>query len=405
MGTSVLSRRIDRRVRVRSAASAPAVGSAMAAAVAVPDVAVDPAPWSSAQGRALARAVTRECGWGLRLVHHEVTTWQARAARIPHAVARANALEALSRKRSYLDGAALFWTLPERRDPRLLSLLVRFQITADFLDQASEHGVAARGRSGGRLMPAFVDAIDLGAPPAGSYYADHPWGGDDGYLDDLVDACRTGCAGLPGYAAARELLVREARRARALELVHEPDAASRDAQLRGLRGERPPDEVDPAADPWWFEMAAGSASALTVIVLLALAADPATTDEDRHAAARAYRWVGALSTVLDGYVDQLEDAESGGWSSVAHYADATVATERIGALIDRTLREVGALKDGERHLVVVSAMIALFLSRNSARSGELAPSTRELIASGGTLTRRLVPVLRLWRTAFGQRAA
>lgn len=339
--------------------------------------------------------------------------------RDPHPEVRANALESLARKRSYLDGAALFWILPARRDPRLLSLLVSFQVAADFLDQASEHGVAARGHSGGSLMPAFSDAVDLTARPSDSYYADHPWTDDGGYLRDLVAASRDGCATLPGYRPTRELLVREARRARALELVHEPDPVRRNAQLRRLEeesgrgsegrgrgeGDRDLSERDHAPDPWWFEQAAGSASALTVIVLLALAAVPDATHEDRCAAARAYRWVGALSTMLDGYVDQAEDSASGEWSAIAHYPDATVATQRIGYLIDRSLREVGRLRHGERHTVLVSSMVALFLSRDSARASDLAPGTRELIVTGGTLTRRLVPVLRAWRTVHGQRAA
>ncbi|MFA4927872.1 MAG: DUF2600 family protein [Patulibacter sp.] len=370
------------------------VGAAMAA----PYAPADPAPWSPRQGRALARAVGRECGWGLPLVRREVAGWRARAARIPDPEVRATALQTLMRKRSYLDGAALFWILPERRDPRLLSLLVSFQVAADFLDQASERGVADRGHSGGSLMPAFADAVDLSAPPAGAYYADHPWADDGGYLRDLVAASRAGCGLLPAYGETRELLVREARRARALELVHEPDPVRRDDQLHRLAQEWESD------DPWWFEKAAGSASALTVIALLALAADPTVTDDDRRAAARAYRWVGALSTMLDSYVDQAEDRASGEWSAVSRYPDAAVATERIGSLIDRSLHEVGRLPGGERHVVIVSSMIALFLSRDSARADDLAPSTRELIAAGGTLTRRLVPVLRLWRSSYGQRA-
>ena len=390
MGTPVISRRVGRTRRGLTDPIAPATVAAHSRA--------DPAPWSAKQGRALAGAVGRECGWGLRQVQREVAVWRRRAELIPHPEVRTNALLTLTRKRSYLDGAALFWILPERRDPRLLSLLVSFQVGADFLDQASEAGVAARGRSGGNLMPAFSDAVDLDAPPVGDYYADHPWDGDGGYLRDLVAAARTACARLPGYGATRALLAEEARRARALELVHEPEAGRRDLELRTLAREWDAD------GPWWFEQAAGSASALTVIVLLALAGDPTTTDEDRRAAVRAYRWVGALSTMLDSYVDQAEDAASGEWSAVARYPDATVATERIGYLIDRSLREVRGLRNGERHAVIVSSMIALFLSRDSARSGPLAASTHELIAAGGTLTRRLVPVLRLWRSALNQRA-
>jgi tetraprenyl-beta-curcumene synthase len=361
----------------------------------------DPAPWSSGQTRALVRAVGRELGWGLPRVRREVSAWRVRAAHIPDPEVRAAALDALARKRSYLDGAALFSILPDRRDPRLLGLLVGFQIAADFLDDASERGVSARGRSGGSLMAAFADAVDLEALPVGAYYEDHPWTDDGGYLRDLVASSRAACSELPGYGPTRELLVHEARRARALELVHEPDPDRRDDQLRRLARDEGPGRPD---DAWWFETAAGSASALPVIVLLALAADPQATDADRRAAAQAYRWVGALSTMLDGYVDQVEDRALGRWNAIARYRSATDATDRIGDLIDRSLSGVGRLRNGPRHIVIVSSMIALFLSHDSAREPDRVASTDALIAAGGSLTRRLVPALRMWRTALGQRA-
>ncbi len=55
--------------------------------------------------------------------------------------------------------------------------------------------------------------------------------------------------------------------------------------------------------------------------------------------------------------------------------------------------------------MIVSAMIALFLSRDSARARPLADATRALTVAGGSLTRGLVPVLRAWRTANGLGAA
>ena len=71
-------------------------------------------------GVALARASARELIWGLRLVSREVGGWRARAAEIPDPELRADALAAISRKRGNINGAGLFWTLPDRRNRDLL---------------------------------------------------------------------------------------------------------------------------------------------------------------------------------------------------------------------------------------------------------------------------------------------
>ncbi len=368
----------------------------------------DPAPWSARQLTALGVAVGQQLGWGLRGVSGDVSRWQRRAARIPDPVLRQDALTSLREKRTYVNGAALFATIAASDDRRTVQrLLVTFQIMANYLDTVSERTVVADGADGGRLMRAFVDAVDPAAPASDSYYAGLAHRDDGGYLAELVDDCRRDCAALPGYPAARELLVQEAERARALEIAHDPDAARRDARLRAFARDeyRASDELE------WFEHAAGAASAMTVIVLLALAGhrlDAAARigdlQRDLATAAAAYRWTAALSTILDSYVDRAEDLASGDWSMIGYYPTTAVGRVRISAVIERSMREVRELRDGERHAVIVSSMVAMFLSRDSARDRELRACSRQLARSGGTLTRALVPVLRTWRTVHRLRA-
>lgn len=311
---------------------------------------------------------------------------------------RAAALLALEEKRSYVDGAGLFWILPRRRSQNLLHLLVDFQILANFLDHASEYGAAARGASGGTLMVAFGDAVDLDADTAGrDYYVDHPWCDDRGYLAALVSACRIGCASLPGYRRVRDRLVHEAGLASSLELGHDPLAQRRDGALRQLVSLAHGDQTEAT----WWELASGAASAMTVIVLLAIAADVRTTENDVVAAVAAYSWVGALSTMLDSYVDRADDLRTGSWSAVDYYGTETAATTRLAYLIDRSLREVGPLRRGHSHVVIVCSMIALFLSRDDARRGELL-GAGELTSAGGRLTHHLILPLRAWRSAHQQ---
>jgi hypothetical protein len=80
-----------------------------------------------------------------------------------------------------------------------------------------------------------------------------------------------------------------------------------------------------------------------------------------------------------------------------------VAIERVAQLLKRCLREASELRDGERHIVIAASMTALYLSKDSARSPAMRESTRRLAAAGGSLTQLLVPVLRLWRTAYAVR--
>jgi hypothetical protein len=49
-------------------------------------------------------------------------------------------------------------------------------------------------------------------------------------------------------------------------------------------------------------------------------------------------------------------------------------------------------------------MIALYLSKDSARVSAMRDDTGAMAASGGSLTRLLLPILRLWRTAYAVRS-
>lgn len=352
------------------------------------------------QATVVVGAATRQLGWGVRACARQHRRWVAAANRIPDPTLRGDALTALERKRHYSDGAALFWTLPRRRDRRLLELLVAFQTIANFVDVASERGAATRGRNGATLALALADAVDVDAAPR-DHYAEHPWSDDGGYLVTLVAACQSRCAELPGYPATRRRLRHEAGLLRALEIEHDPDPDRRDRELQRLAAGAFPAEREAT----WSETAAGASSALPVLALLALAAEPDPSPGTMATLVEAYSWAGRLSAVLDGYVDQAEDALTGQWSSIGYYATADETARRLRFLVDRSLRSAAALPDRRRHVVVITAMIAMYLSHDAAHDPRLAVGTRRLVRTAGGTARLMTPILRLWRIAYGQRAA
>jgi hypothetical protein len=107
--------------------------------------------------------------------------------------------------------------------------------------------------------------------------------------------------------------------------------------------------------------------------------------------------------MLDSYIDQAQDAQTDSWSAIAYYRDPLIARRRVAELIERALRDVAQLRHGQRHTVIVAAMVAMYLTSDSATAGPLAQDNDRLRRAGGALTRILIPPLRCWRVGYRQR--
>jgi tetraprenyl-beta-curcumene synthase len=302
-------------------------------------------------------------------------------------------------KRGHIDGSALFTILPRARNRHLLRMLVAYEVIWDFLDSVNEHGARAGQINGGQLHLALIDALDARRPMA-DYYRHHPWKDDGGYLQRLVQACRESSRQLPSFERVRPALVQEAARAHVLAINHELDETLRDAALRDWSTRQLP-----GSDADWFELTGAASASLTVHALLALAAEPALSDADIDRTRAVYfPWISAATTMLDSFVDQAEDAANGDHSYIAHYPTPLAASRRIRELMRRSLWEASTLPRGQRHVLIVACMAAMYLSKDSARTPAIRPTTSEFLNAGGSLTTFLHPVLRLWRIAYAQRS-
>jgi tetraprenyl-beta-curcumene synthase len=254
--------------------------------------------------------------------------------------------------------------------------------------------------NGLQMHRALVDALDP-LRPMSDHYRLSPWRDDGGYLRALVTACQRHCERLPSYPRVSEPLIREAARSQVCALNHAPDATQRDALLRAWATR----EFPHGHEAQWFELTAAASTNLTIFALLALASEPNCSDVDITQTTRAYfPWISVLTAMLDSYVDQDEDAASGSHSYLAHYPTPRAATDRVGQLMRRCIREARSLERGEKHAVISGCMFAMYLSKDSALAVSARPTTARLISAGGSLARLLHPVLRLWRTAHGLRA-
>lgn len=327
--------------------------------------------------------------------------WRGRALRIPDQRIREDALYALEHKRAHADGAALFWTIPRQRSLTLLRLLVAYELIWDFLDNLSERAAAEGQTDGYHLHLAIAEAVDPEGPIS-DYYHNNTFRDDGGYLRALVQVCREGCERLPSYERVRALVIAEARRAQILSINHEPDATRR---IRALKTWVARECQDTHGMEWW-ELSGAASAPLTIHALLALAMEPICTEHEIAQIRATYNpWLSAATTMLDSYVDQMEDRESGNHSYISHYGDSASAALGIQRLVWQAVREACSLRNGAKHAVIAAGMTAMYLSKDSARAPELRDTTQSLISAGGSLTRLLLPILRAWRFLSGQRSA
>ncbi|HEV3190242.1 MAG TPA: DUF2600 family protein [Polyangiaceae bacterium] len=350
------------------------------------------------QAKALVAAVVRELCWGLGAVSGEVDLWRGRASAIPDRAIRADALSSLESKRGNTDGAALFWILPNARRPHLLRLLVTYEIMCDFLDSVSERGAGAGLANGRQLHLAFTEALDPGAPIS-DYYRYHPWRDDGGYLRLLVELCRAACTLLPSYMAIRPALIHAATLAQVQGLNHELDPHLRDVTLREWVAREFADRLGLT----WYELSGAASTWISVLALLALASEPGRRSQEADETYAAYFWVCLAATVLDSYVDEAEDTANGDHSYFAHYPTKAEGVRRAREIVQRATSEARRLRHGHRHTVIVACMVALYLSKDSALTPDMALTSQMLLRSGGPLAVLLGPVLRAWRVAYSLR--
>lgn len=363
----------------------------------------DPAPLTAPQLRALGAAALRELAWGLPQARREINRWQADAQTIESPPIREDALRTIATKRGHIDGAVLFTILPRRRNLHLLRLLVAYELIWDLLDTVNEHGTrAGAGQDNGRqLHLALIDAADERRPIA-DYYRHHPWKADSGYLRALVLACRRHARRLPSYQKILPHVLTESHRTQVLAINHETDHCTRDAALRTWAS----DHAAGRSDTTWYELSGAASASLTIHALFALAADPVCTQSEIDATRAAYfPWVSAATTMLDSYVDQLEDLINNDHSYIRHYPSSDVADTRIADLLACSFEHTSRLPRAHQHALIIACMTAMYLSKDSARTPATRDTTTALLAAGGTLTRRLQPILRAWRILNTQQAS
>jgi tetraprenyl-beta-curcumene synthase len=324
-------------------------------------------------------------------VGSELRHWRRSATRIADPRLRRLALAALQ-KRGNMEGAAAFGAfVPWVRRRDVIRALVAFQTIYNHLDMLAEQPSEDLVGNARRLHEALLLALDPDARTPACRALDR-LADDGGYLAELVEACRWALSRLPGYAAAAPAACMGGARILSFQSLSLDDSGALEAWAS--------QETLSDSELEWWEAAAAAGSSLAVHALIAASASPTLSGEEVLAIDVAYSTsIGALHSLLDSLVDEVEDAESGQLRLIACYRTTQDAATRMHQLAGRAMDSARSLPAGRGQALLVAAMACSYLSeceRSDTGAGVVALGVR---SSLGPIARPVLLVFKLRRLA------
>jgi tetraprenyl-beta-curcumene synthase len=293
-------------------------------------------------------------------LRHELRGWQTHAAAIENPRLRELAQDAQKTKRRSLEGAAAFAAFVPRSNQRsVITALTAYQLIFDYLDTVSEQPSSDPIRNGFQLNQALLAALGPREDRC-DYYAHHEHRDDSGYLQALIESCRTALADLPSYSRLIVPTRRAATRSVAYQALNHGDARQSHAAFELWARS----ETCSGTGLTWWETGAAAGSSLATLALIGAMADPTTTRDEARALEDAYYpWIGAMHTLLDSLVDHHEDTTAPGHRSlIDYYSSPEQVAVRLKMIAVQSARRAEALPNGMRHSLILSAMASLYLS-------------------------------------------
>jgi tetraprenyl-beta-curcumene synthase len=296
--------------------------------------------------------------------NREIRRWERHARSIPDASLKALALKALREERGNLEGATAFAAFaPRKHRMAIVCAATAFQAAYDYADAISEQTAGVPGNTR-QLHKSLLIALSPDSSHL-DYYAYHDHRDDGGYLNRLVDRCRTALCRLPCLPAVSHHMRHAASRIVTYqELNHAGPTGSFHTFARWAS-----DQTPRGTDLRWWETGAAAGSSLTVFALMSAAAKPVLATGYPQALERAYfPWIGSLHTLLDSLIDEHEDHLAGQHSFTRLYVSAEQTASRLELLAKQAALHADGLPDGNQHMMIFAAMVSFYLTAPQARA-------------------------------------
>lgn len=330
----------------------------------------------------------------LPLVGKLLRCWGQEAQKCNDHELRCQALASLSKKDFHCQGGAIFAVPYPAQRNELLKLITAYQTICDYLDNLCDRANFTNGQAFQQLHLSLIDALTPGSQCA-EYYKYYPYKDDGGYLEKLVNQCRS-CVGLlPAWGMVQPEIIRLVALYSELQVKKHLQMNIREKILKDWAlNER----EEKNQDLYWQEFAAACGSTLAVFALMGLAAKKDLEQNEIERIVQAYfPWICSLHILLDYFIDQEEDRAGGDLNFTFYYKNQDETMERLKLCIHEANRAISLLENQPFAQVVIKGLLAMYLSDRKVREQGLGTCARELLSESGFSAYRIYHLCRLVR--------
>ncbi|MDD9265699.1 tetraprenyl-beta-curcumene synthase family protein [Paenibacillus sp. GCM10023248] len=329
------------------------------------------------------RLMVRVYRYILPEVGAHLSSWKARAERIPDPELRTQALASIATKKFHCQGGAVYAAANLQMRHLLIPLIVSFQTISDYLDNLCDRSTSLDPQDFRQLHQSMLDAVDP-SKPLHDYYAYRQEKEDGDYLQDLVLTCQRCIAALPSYGQVADQ-------------VREFVALYCDLQVyKHIRK----DMREPELQAWWNlhhhrysqiawnEFAAATGSTLGMFMLFLAACDPHLSENQVASIREAYfPYVCGLHILLDYLIDQEEDIQGGDLNFCSYYDSMDDTVERIAFIVQEARSKILFLEHPRFHRMIIEGLLALYLSDPKVNGQQQVKNVSKRLMKNSPLTR------------------
>lgn len=313
-------------------------------------------------------------------VEVELSQLNERASLVEDWELRTQALSSLRNKAFHCYGGSVLALLaPRSRWQDLIALIAAFQTISDYLDNLCDRV----GISDQLAFYRLHDSMLTAATPeqrVTDYYDLYEGYREEGYLSYLVGRCQGIVSSLPGLNHVHDQVVGLIKHYASLQALKHISLDQRRPRLETYIK----NQVDNPLGFEWWEMAAATGSTLGVFALWAMAAHP---DCDSNGANQVYEayfpWICGFHILLDYLIDQEEDQREGDLNFVSFYPTPEAKWEAMHTFTTKSLEKAAGLPQPGLHTLVVTGLLAMYLSDAKVKSQGYSEAARRLIQVSG----------------------
>lgn len=307
-----------------------------------------------------------------------LSSYKYQASLCPDNVLSKQAIASIEAKGFHAKGGGVYALYPGCNTQSIIRLITSYQTISDYLDNLCDRAGVMDELAFFNLHLSMTDAL---SPMGGlhDYYKYYKYKNDGGYLNKLVQNCRSEINKLPSYNIVKDRAIQLASYYSILQSYKHLPLNIREKKL--LSWARPL-AAEYGISPW--EFCAGTGSTLGIFSLLSASSSSVFTASEAQKIMDAYfPWICTLHILLDYLIDYNEDLEHEDLNFVRYYKNGKETSERMDFFIDSSFASLNQLKYSYFHETVIYGLLSMYLSDSKAFQKNIVGIAEHIISSRG----------------------